>query len=180
MSWLTIQLCGFAFLAGFIDSVVGGGGLIQLPALLLLLPPTRALVRRRMVRAAERQAPVLRTARMRGGGGVSALLLAPAFGRWTLCYGLCTYPSARPDGLGVMAQAQSTPSTLRNATILAAIAAISIAGLRGTMALALVWLVARTLARWWTRDLGGLTGDTYGALCELGEVVALAALTAWR
>ncbi|MDQ2769846.1 MAG: TSUP family transporter [Bacteroidota bacterium] len=31
-------LCFFAFLAGFIDSMVGGGGLIQLPALLLLLP----------------------------------------------------------------------------------------------------------------------------------------------
>ena len=33
-----LALCGFAFLAGFIDAVVGGGGLIQLPALLLLLP----------------------------------------------------------------------------------------------------------------------------------------------
>ena len=33
-----LLLCGFAFLAGFIDSMVGGGGLIQLPALLLLLP----------------------------------------------------------------------------------------------------------------------------------------------
>lgn len=32
------SLCGFAFLAGFIDAVVGGGGLIQLPALMLLLP----------------------------------------------------------------------------------------------------------------------------------------------
>jgi uncharacterized membrane protein YfcA len=31
-------LCFFAFLAGFVDSVVGGGGLIQLPALLLALP----------------------------------------------------------------------------------------------------------------------------------------------
>lgn len=30
-------LCLFAFLAGFIDSIVGGGGLIQLPAMLLLL-----------------------------------------------------------------------------------------------------------------------------------------------
>ena len=28
----------FAFLAGFIDAIVGGGGLIQLPAMLLLLP----------------------------------------------------------------------------------------------------------------------------------------------
>ena len=34
----TLLLCGFAFLAGLIDSVVGGGGLIQLPALLLTLP----------------------------------------------------------------------------------------------------------------------------------------------
>lgn len=31
-------LCGFAFLAGFIDAVVGGGGLVQVPALLVLMP----------------------------------------------------------------------------------------------------------------------------------------------
>jgi len=35
-----ITLCCFAFLAGLIDSIVGGGGLIQLPALLVLLPNT--------------------------------------------------------------------------------------------------------------------------------------------
>jgi uncharacterized membrane protein YfcA len=35
-------LCGFAFVAGLVDAVVGGGGLIQLPALLLLLPPATA------------------------------------------------------------------------------------------------------------------------------------------
>ncbi|RDC64599.1 sulfite exporter TauE/SafE family protein [Adhaeribacter pallidiroseus] len=33
-----IYLCFFAFLAGFIDSIVGGGGLIQTPAMLILLP----------------------------------------------------------------------------------------------------------------------------------------------
>jgi UPF0716 protein FxsA len=44
------------------------GLVTDVAGLLLLLPPTRALVRRRMVRAAERQAPVLRTARMRGPG----------------------------------------------------------------------------------------------------------------
>jgi uncharacterized protein len=32
------SLCAFAFLAGLVDSVVGGGGLIQLPALFLFLP----------------------------------------------------------------------------------------------------------------------------------------------
>jgi len=33
-----VWLCVFSFLAGFVDSVVGGGGLIQLPALLVFLP----------------------------------------------------------------------------------------------------------------------------------------------
>ncbi len=37
-----LPLCGFAFLAGFIDSMVGGGGLIQLPALFILLPGVAA------------------------------------------------------------------------------------------------------------------------------------------
>lgn len=35
-----LTLCGFAFVAGLIDAVVGGGGLIQLPALLIMLPQT--------------------------------------------------------------------------------------------------------------------------------------------
>jgi uncharacterized protein len=35
---LLLLLCFFAFLAGFIDSVVGGGGLILIPALLILRP----------------------------------------------------------------------------------------------------------------------------------------------
>lgn len=33
-----LTLCGFAFLAGFTDAIIGGGGLIQLPAMLFTLP----------------------------------------------------------------------------------------------------------------------------------------------
>lgn len=40
MEWA--WLCSFAFLAGLIDAVVGGGGLIQIPALLLFLPAEQA------------------------------------------------------------------------------------------------------------------------------------------
>jgi uncharacterized membrane protein YfcA len=35
-----LTLCGFAFIAGLVDAVVGGGGLIQLPAMLIMLPQT--------------------------------------------------------------------------------------------------------------------------------------------
>ena len=54
--------------------------------------------------------------------------------------------------------------------------AIEVDGTR-IVALALVWVVAQALGMWWTRELGGLTGDTYGALCEIAEVVALAILS---
>lgn len=37
-SWQVIGLGGFSFGAGLVDAVVGGGGLIQLPALLVFLP----------------------------------------------------------------------------------------------------------------------------------------------
>ena len=35
-----VTLALLAFVAGFLDAVVGGGGLIQLPALLIQLPQT--------------------------------------------------------------------------------------------------------------------------------------------
>ncbi|MFL6521120.1 MAG: sulfite exporter TauE/SafE family protein [Chthoniobacterales bacterium] len=35
---LLFLICAFSLLAGFIDSVVGGGGLIQIPAMLILFP----------------------------------------------------------------------------------------------------------------------------------------------
>ena len=37
-----LLLCLAAFLAGFVDSIAGGGGLIQVPALFVLLPPSIA------------------------------------------------------------------------------------------------------------------------------------------
>ena len=33
-----LLLCAFSMLAGFVDAVVGGGGLIQLPAIMILMP----------------------------------------------------------------------------------------------------------------------------------------------
>lgn len=39
---ILLPLCAFALLAGFVDAVVGGGGLIQVPALLLFLPPDQS------------------------------------------------------------------------------------------------------------------------------------------
>jgi cobalamin synthase len=49
---------------------------------------------------------------------------------------------------------------------------------RSAVALTLALAVTHWLCARWTRSLGGLTGDIFGAVSEIGEVVALAALTA--
>jgi uncharacterized protein len=38
IDWTLIFMCFFAFLAGFVDSIVGGGGFVQVPALFILYP----------------------------------------------------------------------------------------------------------------------------------------------
>lgn len=113
-----------------------------------------------------------------GDGWFWALLLAPALGRWADVYGIVAFPVAREGGLGRSFQEQLTRRDSLVVTALTVALALLLAGTQGLVAMALVWLVATALARWWVHTLGGLTGDTYGALCEIGEVVALAALSA--
>ncbi|HJZ50485.1 MAG TPA: adenosylcobinamide-GDP ribazoletransferase [Roseiflexaceae bacterium] len=113
-----------------------------------------------------------------GDGWWRAVWLAPILGRWADTYGIFRFPPAREGGLGREFQARARRGDFVIATATAAGLALILAGSRGLLALALVWCVSNALARWWTRDLGGLTGDTYGALCEIAEVVTLAVLSA--
>lgn len=112
-----------------------------------------------------------------GPGWWQAALVAPVLGRWSMLYGITGFPSARKDGLGQSAHAHAGRETLVAAALSAALIAGAVAGVQGLVAFLLVTATAYLLGRWWTGALGGLTGDTYGALCELTEVVALAALT---
>jgi adenosylcobinamide-GDP ribazoletransferase len=106
-----------------------------------------------------------------------AALLAPALGRWANCYGIFWFPAAREGGLGRTFNALVRRSDFWVASAFVLILAGAVAGPSGLIAALLVWAGSHLLARWWVRDLGGLTGDTYGALCEISEVVALAAIT---
>lgn len=102
------------------------------------------------------------------------LLLAPTLGRWAMVYSIWAFPSARPGGTGSIFKEHSGLRELVLATVLALGAAILFFHLWGLAILAGLWL-AVTLFGWTlTRTLGGLTGDTYGALCETSEVLVLA------
>jgi adenosylcobinamide-GDP ribazoletransferase len=139
------------------DSRIGAMGALAIVALLLL----------KVVFLAEA-----------GAAWWQAVLLAPALGRWADIYGIYWFPPAAEGGLGRAFHAQVRRSDFVLATGGAALAAALVGGVAGLVATLLVLAATHLLARWWTRDLGGLTGDTYGALCEIGEVVVIAAIAA--
>ncbi len=121
-----------------------------------------------------------------------AVLISTTLGRWADVHSIFFFPPAREGGLGRRFQAFARRrdfvlATAQAIVILALVSGIGAgapdwpsAWLRAGIAMGLVWLVTHILATRWTQALGGLTGDTYGALCEIGEVVALAALSALR
>lgn len=119
-----------------------------------------------------------------------AVLLATTLGRWADLYGIFFFPAAREGGLGrnfrdfiqrrdfVFASVQMAVLCGVIAVIGLPLAAWPAALLRVAIAFVLVLVVTHALCRRWTNSLGGLTGDIYGALCEIGETVALAAMSA--
>jgi adenosylcobinamide-GDP ribazoletransferase len=106
----------------------------------------------------------------------AALLLAPAWGRWMLVWAAQRFPYARRESsLGeFMRRGLSVRQTVAaSATVLVAQAGVTL------FEPDLLWIlpapiVGILLARWAANRLGGgLTGDLYGALCEVVEVVAM-------
>ena len=113
----------------------------------------------------------------------AALLLVPTLARWIMSGAVVLAPYARPGpGLGRLARTGAGTRELALATGTALLAAVLawLLGLGWAAALLppVVALVAVLLAAWIRRRIPGLTGDTYGALCELGEAAGLLALAA--
>lgn len=107
------------------------------------------------------------------------LVLAPLLSRWAMVPALTSFPYARKEGLGTIFGAGEGRSLLFLATLLAILFSWLVMGWPGMALLALAGLVALGWCFSLQRLLGGLTGDTYGALAELIEVVILAAGLCW-
>lgn len=105
-------------------------------------------------------------------------LLAPMWGRWADIYGIFWFPAASEGGMG-----RSFHDRVRRRDfILASAFALLIGAVLffpwGALVGVVILVGSHLLARWMVAALGGLTGDTYGALSEVGEVVALLTLAA--
>lgn len=101
------------------------------------------------------------------------LLVFPCLSRFGMVATMALFPYAREQGLGISFQEGRRWWQVAFGLATAAAAAVLALGGGGAILLGIVVVVSLALGRWMTRLLGGMTGDTYGAVNEVGEVAAL-------
>ena len=106
------------------------------------------------------------------------LLLFPMVSRWAMVVALRAFPYARSEGLGSPFHQGSANWPTALAAAAAVIAAVLLGGIGGAGLLAGATILAWLLGRVMVGRLGGLTGDTYGAINEVVEAAALLAVVA--
>ncbi|HVO70340.1 MAG TPA: adenosylcobinamide-GDP ribazoletransferase [Aggregatilineaceae bacterium] len=109
------------------------------------------------------------------------LLIPPVLGRWSMVLTAAAFPSARSTGLAAQFRAGLGRSQVGIATAITLAIGIAVSLARGWPILLLVGIAPIMIwggGSWAAKRLGGgLTGDVYGALCELVELVCLICLS---
>jgi adenosylcobinamide-GDP ribazoletransferase len=82
---------------------------------------------------------------------------------------------ARTEGLGLQMHRNATAETVMISQAVA-LAALWLAGIDHLPAFAATYAAVFAFSWWMSRKLSGLTGDTYGAAIEIGELAGLAGL----
>lgn len=108
-----------------------------------------------------------------------ALLLMPLAGRCVMVWHMAILPYVRESGLGTVFY-KRRPS-LAAVWALAVLFAVAWFVLRwdGVIAAGACVIVALVMALWCWRKIGGATGDTFGAACEIVEAAVPVALAIW-
>jgi adenosylcobinamide-GDP ribazoletransferase len=108
---------------------------------------------------------------------LSLLVLPPIMGRWIMTLVVCYFPNARPTGIGAYFRDGLGSAQIFIASGSTIILALFLGG-RAILTALIVLPIAVIVALWAARRLGGgLTGDVYGAICELTELLCMILLT---
>ncbi len=106
-------------------------------------------------------------------GTYASLMAILPIARLIQVLSIYAYPSARNEGLGRFYKEHLKPSDIFFACASAVVIAVFFLGLLGLVLLAAGILFMICFGISMTRVLGGHTGDTYGATCELAETLLL-------
>ncbi|WP_416177983.1 adenosylcobinamide-GDP ribazoletransferase [Dialister sp.] len=98
------------------------------------------------------------------------LIAAPTLGRLNLVISICEYPYARPYGMGKAFATYRGEHAVAGAVVLALLPALYFGFTYLVLAGAAV-LLGLYLNRWIVRKIGGTTGDTYGFVNQITEMV---------
>ena len=112
---------------------------------------------------------------------MATLMFMPVVSRWAMVYAVFTYPYARPAGLGKASKQGTRWPSFALATVITLLVAVTLAWLAdipffylvGLAIIISIWVIVIAMATYFKRKFAGLTGDTYGAINEVVEVVVL-------
>lgn len=108
----------------------------------------------------------------------AALLIMPCIGRWAQTLGASTSKYARDNepGTGLLIVRDSKIIHLFFPTIVTVCLIWYFFGLNGLVLFSIIGIILLILIRFFKSKIGGMTGDTLGAVNEMSEILFLAAL----
>ncbi len=109
---------------------------------------------------------------------IELLVLFPCLSRFGMLTTMVAFNYAREQGLGTPFEIGRSRWQLALGFAVAAVAAALLMGLGGLILLASTVAIALALGWWFSRLIGGMTGDTYGAVNEIAAVTVLLTATA--
>ena len=104
---------------------------------------------------------------------IGLLVVFPCLSRFGMLCTMAAFPYAREQGLGRVFKDGAQPWHVVFGLATAAVAGGALLGIGGLVLLGAAIVVSLGLGRWISGMLGGMTGDTYGAVNELTEVTVL-------
>jgi adenosylcobinamide-GDP ribazoletransferase len=107
---------------------------------------------------------------IKGSPRIFALILAPTLSRWAMVNAIFVYPYARLEGLGKAYKESVRWQQFLAATSVAIVTSLLLFRASGLVIIAAVWIIINLLAIFFRNRLNGLTGDTYGAINEMGTI----------
>jgi adenosylcobinamide-GDP ribazoletransferase len=109
---------------------------------------------------------------------IPALVTIPVLARWGITWVMTRYPPARQEGMGVFFGAGLGRWQVGAASATAVIVAFVMMGWLGLALIVAAWITATLIAWLAMARISGLTGDVYGAICEVCEAILLTIVVA--